>query len=317
MAAELLSQRMYFHLYFWYCWSSWWHNLKRQCSLFTITSYQVDYVIYADGSNNGGTRNGGAAAVITRGSPLQSDVITTIKTEERTFASSYEEEAAAMESALSWTLTNTNHCLVIVHFCTGSKSFCETLISSHLRAFSIHNSINSKSSSIFIQWIPGYSGIPGNDLANKAAKEATTIATDTILPISLSSSIQVINETIRDSPLKHEWVASVYKHWRVAPEAVQINNGKDDVLIACLWSNHHPFLKQYLHRFEPSQDPTCPNFPPRRRSPSLALRLSGFDNRETTSVWVPSRVLRVACHSTWGCSGIHKEDPGQPWCLTQ
>ena len=50
----------------------------------------------------------------------------------------------------------------------------------------------------------------------------------------------------------------------------------------------------------------------RTRSPSLAVRMSRFDNHNTTSVWVPSRVLRVACHSTWGCSGIRKEDPDQP-----
>ena len=43
-------------------------NLKLQCSLSTITSYQADYVTYTDGLASGGTRNGGAAAVITRGS---------------------------------------------------------------------------------------------------------------------------------------------------------------------------------------------------------------------------------------------------------
>ena len=54
----------------------------------------------------------------------------------------------------------------------------------------------------------------------------------------------------------------------------------------------------------------------RTRSPSLALWMSGFDDHKTTSVWVQSRVLRVTCHSTWGCSGVRKEDPGQPWRLT-
>ena len=100
------------------------NNLKRQCSLSTIASYQADYVIYTDGSASGGTRNGGAAAVVTRGSPLQPDVVTTIKTKGLTFTSSYEEEAAAMESALSWTLTNANHHSITILFCTDIKSLC-------------------------------------------------------------------------------------------------------------------------------------------------------------------------------------------------
>ena len=57
------------------------NNIKQQCSLSTIISYQADYVVYTDGSASGGTRNGGAAAVVTRGSPLQPDVFTIIKTE--------------------------------------------------------------------------------------------------------------------------------------------------------------------------------------------------------------------------------------------
>ena len=127
------------------------NNIKRQCSLSTIISYQADYVVYTDGSASGGTRNGGAAAVVTRGSPYQPEVVTIIKAKGRTFTSSYEEEAAAMESALSWTLTNANHHSITILFCTDSKSLCEALISSHPQTFSIHNSINSISSSIFIQ----------------------------------------------------------------------------------------------------------------------------------------------------------------------
>ena len=126
-------------------------NLKRQCSLTIIASYQADYVIYTDGSASRGTRNGGAAAVVTRGLPLQLDVITTIKTNARTSASSYEEETAAMESALTWTLTNASYPSISILFCIDRKSLCEALISSHPRTFSIHNSINSISSSIFIQ----------------------------------------------------------------------------------------------------------------------------------------------------------------------
>ena len=76
-------------------------NLRRRHSLTTTAPYQADYVTYTDGSASRGTRNGGAAAVVTTGSPLQPEVVTTIKMKGRTFTSSYEEEAAAMESALS------------------------------------------------------------------------------------------------------------------------------------------------------------------------------------------------------------------------
>ena len=265
------------------------NDTKWQCSLSTIISYQADYVVYTNGSASGGTRNGGGAAVVTRGSPLQPDVVTIIKTKGRTFTSSYEEEAAAMDSALTWTLIKANHHSLTVLFCTGSKSLCEALISSHPRTFSIHNSISSISSSIFIQWIPGHSSILGNDLTDKASKEATIIATDTTLPISLSSSIQVINETIRDAPPTHERVDVIYKHRRVSRDVKQINGRKDDALISRLRSGQHPSLRQYLHRLDPAQDPTCPNC-----------------RREATSVWVPSRVIRVPCHPNWGGSGVRK-----------
>ena len=157
------------------------------------------------------TRNEGGAAVVTRGSPHQSEVVTIVKRKGRTFTSSYEEETAAMESALSWARTNANHHSFTVLFCTDSKSLCEALISSHPRTFSIHNSISSISSLIFIKWITGHSSIPGNDLADKGAKEATLITTDKPLPISLSISIQIINETVRDAPPTHERITAVYK----------------------------------------------------------------------------------------------------------
>ena len=228
-------------------------NLKCQCSLTNIDSYQTDYVIYTDGSASRGTRNRGAAAVVTRQSPLWPQLITTIKTKGRTFTSSYEEEAAAMESALSRISTNANHPSIFVLFCTECKSLCQAFIWSNPQTFSIHNSICSISSFIFIQLIPGHSAIPGNDLVDKAAKQATTITTDTIHPVSFSSSIQVIKETVHDALPSHERFALIYHHWKDFRDAKEISNRKDDVLLACLRSSHHPSLGQYLNRTDPSQ----------------------------------------------------------------
>ena len=81
----------------------------------------------------------------------------------------------------------------------------------------------------------------------------------TYFPVSLSTSIQFINETICDTLATHERVALVYQHRRVSRDTKQINNRKDDVLLACLRSGHHPSLRQYLNRLDSSQDSICPN----------------------------------------------------------
>ena len=75
-------------------------DIKCWCNLNIIASYQAGYTIFTDGSTSTGPRNRGAPAVVTRGSSIQSKLFTAIKTKRRTLTSSYEEEAAAMESAL-------------------------------------------------------------------------------------------------------------------------------------------------------------------------------------------------------------------------
>ena len=211
-----------------------------------------------------------------------------------------------MESALSWTSTNANHPSNSILFCTDSKSLSEALISSNPRISSIHDCINSILSSIFIQWIPDHSAIPGNDLADKAAKEATTIATNTIHPVSFSSSVQVINDIIRDNLPAHECVALIYKHQKASRDAKQIMNRKDEALLARLRSGHHPSLQQYLHRLDPSKDATCPKCRPAEQDlqhwlcdcPAITTtRIQAFGNHKGSLEWLATRPGDVVVHA--------------------
>ena len=201
--------------------------------------------------------------------------------------------------------------------CTESKSLCEAFISSNPWTFPIHNFINSISSFIFIQWIPGHSAIPSNNLADEAVKESTVIATDTDLPVSLPSSIQVINEAIYITLPTHKHVALVYRHWRVSHVALSRSVTEKMTFSLLLYGPAITLLSGNTSTDLIHLKIDLLELPPRStRSPSLALWISSFDHHKTKSVWEPSRVLRVACHSTWGCSGVRKKDPGQPWHLT-
>ena len=232
------------------------HKLEK--SLEHILSYQVDYTIYTDSSASAGTRNSGAAAIISTGSPTQPTVASIIKIKGRAFTSSYDEEIAAMEAALQWTSTNANFVQTSIFVSRNSQSLFEALSSCHPRTTSIRKCISSTSSSIFIQWVPGHSNIPGNDLAVTAAKESTIIESDTIHPTPISCAFQVINEFFRDEPPSHARTSEIYQRCKTSIDLQQIQS-RDEVLIVRLCSKHHLSLKAHHHRINPEIGPTCPS----------------------------------------------------------
>ena len=173
-------------------------------------------------------------------------MVTTIKTKERTFTSSNEEEAAAISQHYHGhqptpTILQSSYSLAETANPYVKLSFHQIHV-----PFQFIIPLTPLSSSIFIRCIPVHSAIPSNDLADRAVKEATTITTDANHPVSFSSSIQVINETMCDSLPSQERVALIYQHRKTSRDAKEVNNRKDDVILACLRSIHHPSLRQHL-----------------------------------------------------------------------
>lgn len=121
-----------------------------------------------------------------------------------------------MESTLMWTSTTSNQPSFTILICRDRKCLCEALLSLNPCISFIHDFINSIFSSIYIQWIPRHSDILGNELVYKAAKEAFSIVTNTILPVYLSSSLQVINDKIPGNSLTHDRVAQMYQYRNIS-----------------------------------------------------------------------------------------------------
>ena len=62
---------------------------------------------------------------------------------------------------------------------------------------------------VSIQWIPGHSDIPGNELADTEAKKATTEDQPSRV-ISIKGIIPVINEVITESEFQHPRIKETY-----------------------------------------------------------------------------------------------------------
>ena len=231
---------------------------KTTCSLQQINSHRTDLIIYTDGSATAGTTPGGFAIVITQGPTEQPTTIDTIWERGRHLTSSFEEEHAATIRALHWAAANSRPGMTIL-LCTDSKSLCDAIQGRNIKVDNIRTLLQSIPAQVIIQWIPGHSNIPGNELADAAAKEATTVPPTDALPISLSSAIKVISDIITDPEPTHERTRSVYEKHRASTDADQIDLRADEVLLARFRARHHQSLRAYLHRLDPDINPLCPS----------------------------------------------------------
>jgi ribonuclease HI len=103
-----------------------------KASVEQIKLLNTETTLYTDGSAAEGTRNGGAAVIVTSGNPEDPIVQEVLKIKGATHTCSYAEESSAMMSAANWIADNTMHHTgpaTEVGIVTDSQSLCKALLS--------------------------------------------------------------------------------------------------------------------------------------------------------------------------------------------
>jgi ribonuclease HI len=229
--------------------------VKRAAAIKRIDEFKADVTIYTDGSASAGCRKGGSAVVVTTGEAELPEQIEVIRRKGASHTSSYEEECQAMEDTAKW-VTQEASGLEKVLVCTDSQSMCRALEEGSAELEELSKLINACPTKIIIQWIPGHSNIPGNELADAEAKKATEEAGPG-RPISMNSMKTVIKEIVKDGAIEHERTREVYTRKSKKKDQL-LKTRSDQVLLARLRSGHHFGFMTYKHRLNSEEDPTCP-----------------------------------------------------------
>ena len=139
------------------------------------------------------------------------------------------------------------------------QSLCTALLGQKLQEFAdILSLLALIQSTVHIQWIPGHSDIPGNELADARAKDASGNQEGLARPpISLGSANMMVKQIFKDAQPTHERTRQIYQNLSRSKDKAQINCRKDAVLLARLRSGHHPGLRAWVHRVDPQVEPTC------------------------------------------------------------
>ena len=213
------------------------------------------YNIYTDGSASNGTTKGGAGVVVTSGDAEQPTIVANLQQRGAAITCSYDEELRAMQMAVDWSNNNVPDNSSVTVF-TDSQSLCIALKGTSPAVDRLRRAISTAKPHITIQWVPGHCGVPGNEMADEAAKAAASKPGPSG-HISYKALCAAIKLECVDPPPTHLRTKNVYaslSHQRDAG----INTRSDQTLLAKLRSGHYIGLRAYRARIAGTpQDPNC------------------------------------------------------------
>jgi ribonuclease HI len=225
----------------------------QKAALSRAHAINAEYNIYTDGSASAGMIKGGAGAVVTTGDQLNPVVVTKLLKRGAPLTSSYDEELRAMQMSLDWIDQHLDASKSVAIF-TDSQSLCMALVGDGVALDHIRSRLNARPNTV-IQWIPGHSGVPGNEIADEIAKQATEEPGPSS-PVSYAGACAHIRQYSRDPPPTHPRTKAVYAALSESREC-QVGCRAEQTLIAKLRSGHYIGLRATQNRFNPSIPATC------------------------------------------------------------
>ena len=219
----------------------------------------TDWKVYTDGSAKEAIYNGGAGALI-----IAPDGTTTeLKATAGRLCSSYRAELTALETALEY-LNRTIEDPTTIRIHTDSKSAIQRLDAGPLeqkcqRAEKVWKLLTDLSdrAHIYIQWVPGHTGVPGNEEADRIAGEACD-GDQTATPIDLDTATAAIKrrtrKKTRDRAHNNTHVAET-KADRLSTQGCRTR--WEEVVVNQLRANCSPLTREALFRVGSTKDPNC------------------------------------------------------------
>ena len=98
--------------------------------------------------------------------------------------------------------------------------------------------------------------MPGNELADQAAKDASLLD-DSSTPVTFKSVCAQINQLTKDPPPEHDLPRRVYAKLSQSKEGL-VKTRRDQVLLAKIRSGRTPLFREVKAEWDKTTDPSCP-----------------------------------------------------------
>ena len=175
----------------------------KETTLDVLRNLKGDIYLYTDGSASHSNENWGYAVVVAEGDQATPDVIAKLRKRCRVITSSFDEEKAAMLTAVSWLTCNQQRGTTDV-ICADSQSLCTALWKRNNTTAGIRSHLDSHHSKVINQWIPGHSDVAGNELADSESRKAAVTTISEAEPTSPRAALSCIRRTFKDpEPCHH------------------------------------------------------------------------------------------------------------------